>query len=140
MTDVIVIFHCGLLFTLLPHNLPPKMKIEKKKYEKTAPEDIIILRKCTKNHDHVLYCSWDMVCDECSYYFWFWAIFCPFTLLKAQKIKISKKREKWLEISLRYIISLWFDDVGFLRYGAQQTDGRTDGQTEKVTHRSGYPT
>ena len=28
------------------------------------PGDIIILQWCTKNHDHRLYCSWDMVCDR----------------------------------------------------------------------------
>ena len=43
---------------------------------------------------------------------------------------------------------LWSDDVQFLRYGAQrtdgqidgQTDGQTDGKTEKVTYRGGCPT
>ena len=63
---------------------------------KKMPRDIIILRKCTINHDHVLYCSWDTVCDGCNCYFSFWAIFC---LLTAQKIKISKKWKKYLEIS-----------------------------------------
>ena len=51
----------------------------------------------------MLHCSWDMVRDECNY-FSFWAIFCPFTPLTAQKIKI--KKEKWkkgLEISSLYI-------------------------------------
>ena len=33
---------------------------------KRAPGDIIILHKCTKNHDHMLYCSSDMVCDRCN--------------------------------------------------------------------------
>ena len=28
--------------------------------------DIIILYKCTKNHDHILYCSWDMAGDRCN--------------------------------------------------------------------------
>ena len=31
-----------------------------------------------------------MVCDWCNCYFSFWAIFCPFTALTDQKIKISK--------------------------------------------------
>ena len=39
-------------------------------------------------HDHMLYCSWNMALDECNFYFSFWAIFCPLTPLKAQKIKI----------------------------------------------------
>ena len=39
-----------------------------------------------------MYDSWDMVCDRCNCYFSFWAIFCTFTPLKAQKIKISEKK------------------------------------------------
>ena len=55
---------------------------------KRIPGDIIILQQCTKNHDHMLYCSWDMARDGCNY-FSFWAIFCPFTLfaLTAWKMK-----------------------------------------------------
>ena len=44
-----------------------KIKIKKKKKMKKTPGDIIILYKCTKNHDHMLYCSWDMARDECNY-------------------------------------------------------------------------
>ena len=51
----------------------------------------------------MLYCSWDMVRDRCNCYFSFWAIFCPFTPLTAQKIKILKKWKKCLEISSFYI-------------------------------------
>ena len=54
--------------------------------------DIIILQKCTKNHDHMPHYSWDTMCDWCNY-FLFWAIFCPFTSLATQKIKILKKRK-----------------------------------------------
>ena len=35
-----------------------------------------------------------MVRDGCNCYFSLWAIFCPFTALAAQKIKISKKTQK----------------------------------------------
>ena len=55
---------------------------------KKLHEDIIILHTCTKNHDHMLCCSWDMACNGCNCHFSFWAIFCPFTSLTAQKIKI----------------------------------------------------
>ena len=39
----------------------------KKKISKTKknPGDIIILQKCSKNHNHLLYCSRDMVHDRC---------------------------------------------------------------------------
>ena len=63
-----------------------------KKWKKT-PGDIIILHMCTKNYDQMMYGSWDMVHDGCNY-FSFWAIFCPFTPLTAQKIKIKKKWKK----------------------------------------------
>ena len=33
---------------------------------KKCRRDIIILRKCSKNHDHMLYCSWDMARDRSS--------------------------------------------------------------------------
>ena len=79
-----------------------KIKIKKKKKKKKTPRDIIILHKYTKNHNHMLYCSWDMVHERCNY-FSFWAIFCPFTPLTAQKTKILKKWKKCLEISPFYI-------------------------------------
>ena len=41
---------------------------EKKKKKKSGD---IILHKCTKNHDHMLYCSWDMERDRCNCYFSF---------------------------------------------------------------------
>ena len=46
------------------------------KLKKTS-EDIIILHKCTKNHDHMLYCSLDMARNEFNYYFSICAIFSP---------------------------------------------------------------
>ena len=49
---------------------------------------------CTKNYDQMMYSSWDMVHDRCNCYFSFWAIFCPFMPLAAQKIKILKKWKK----------------------------------------------
>ena len=64
---------------------------------KKTPGDII-LHKCTKNHDHMLYCSWYMAYDRCNCYFSFWATFCPFNPLTAQKIKISKQWKQHLEI------------------------------------------
>ena len=54
------------------------------------------------NHDHMLYCSSDMVRDGCNCYFSFWAIFCPFTPITAQKIKISKQWKTHLETSSFY--------------------------------------
>ena len=45
-----------------------------------------------------------MAHDACNCYFSFWAMFCPFMPLAAQKIKIKKKKtKKSLEISSLYI-------------------------------------
>ena len=87
LMDLIVIFHFRLFFTLLPPQQPKKSKFWKS--EKT-PGGFIILQKCTKNHDHMLHHSWDMVCDRCNY-FSFCAIFCPFTAQKNQNFTKMKK-------------------------------------------------
>ena len=71
---------------------------------KKTPRNNIILHKCTKIHDHKLYCSWDMARDGCNCYFSFWATFLPFYPLTTQKMKISKKWKKHLAISSIYII------------------------------------
>ena len=78
-----------------------KIKILKK--WKKGPRDIIILHMCTKIYDQIMYGSWDMVHDRCNCYFSFWAIFCPFAHLTAQKIKILKKCIGHMEISSFYI-------------------------------------
>ena len=83
-------FSFGLFFILLPPSDPKNQNFEKRK---NLSGDIIILHMCTRNYDQMMYSSWDMVRDGCNY-FSFWAIFCPFTLLTAQKIKIKKNRKK----------------------------------------------
>ena len=62
-------------------------KIKILKNCKNTNGDIIILHKCNKNHYHMLYCSLHLVCNRFNY-FSFWAIFYPFTTLRAQKIQI----------------------------------------------------
>ena len=105
-------------------------KNENFKKMKKKPGDIIILHKCTTNHDHILYCSWDMACDTCNCYFSFSAIFCPFTPLTAQKIKIWNEKSTWRYHHFTHVYQkLWSDDVRFLRYGAGWMDGWTDGWT-----------
>ena len=86
---------------------------------------------CTRNDDHMLYCSSDMTCDTCNFYFSFWAIFCPFTPLTAWKMKISKKWKKHLEISSFYtrvpkVMIRWCTVPE--RCGAGWTDRQTDRQ------------
>ena len=91
MTDNIFC-HFGLFFALLPsENNPKNQNFDKLK---KMHGDILILHKCTKNHDYMWYCSLD-VHDRCNCYFSFWASFCPFTSLTAQNIKIKKKKSTW---------------------------------------------
>ena len=74
LTEFFVIFDCFLLFT--PHYPPPTsptpktkkmMKKLKKKKKKKTPGDII-LHKCTKIHDHMLYFSLDIAHNRCNYF------------------------------------------------------------------------
>ena len=138
-------------FVILGHFLPfhPRDNPENQHFEKIKkkPGDIIILDN-TKNHDHMLHCSWDTARNGCNFYFSFWAIFCPFIPLTTQKIKIKKKwkKKKKKKNTWRYQYftgvyqKLWSHDVQFLRYVARRTDGRTDGRTEKVTYKGGCST
>ena len=64
----IFLFSFSAIFCPSTPLTPQTMKISKKK-EKKRPGDNIILRKSTKNHDHMLYCSWDMARNRCNYYF-----------------------------------------------------------------------
>ena len=53
VTNVTVTFHFGILSALYPPNGLKNKNLNKIK--KTPGH--IILHKCTKNHDHMLYCS-----------------------------------------------------------------------------------
>ena len=70
-------------FVILDRFLPfyPPNDPENKNFEKTkkAPGHII-LQKCTKNHDHIPHCYWDMTPGGCNFCVSYWAIFCPFTI------------------------------------------------------------
>ena len=60
----IFVFLGNFLSFYQPPPLPNSLKKENIKNEK-KPGDIIILHKCSKNHNHLLYCSRDMVHDRC---------------------------------------------------------------------------
>ena len=97
-----------------------KIKISKKmkKKKKKTPGNII-LHKCTKNHDHMLYYSWNMACDKCNCSFLLWAIFYPFTPLTAPKKKWKKMKKKafrYHHLTKVYQKS-WSYAILLLRYG-----------------------
>ena len=94
-------------FALLPPPPPPtpSPKNQKKKwnFEKMIKivGDIIILHVCTKNHNHMIYGSWDTEWGR-QKFLSFWAIFCTFTTLTTWKIKTFKKWKHHLEILSAY--------------------------------------
>ena len=99
-----ILSHFGLFFAL---PCPPLLtkRINGDKTHKTHG-DIIILHRCTKNHDDGLYCSWYMASDRCNCYFLFWAILFPLPPPppppNSPKNKNIKKWWKYLEISPFY--------------------------------------
>ena len=76
-TELFVILGHFLPF-YLPNN-PENQNFEKKnktkKTKKQNKKGLEILYNVQKVHDHMQYCSWDMVHDGCNFYFLFWAIF-----------------------------------------------------------------
>ena len=57
---------------------------------KKTSEDIIILHLCTKNRNHMMFSSWDMMWDRQDFLS-LWVIFCPFT----SPLKWSQKSIFW---------------------------------------------
>ena len=90
-----------ILGYFLPFNLPNNLKNRNFEKMKKTRENIIILRLHTINDDHMMYGSWDMECHRQNF-LPFQTIFCPFTTLTTQKIKILKKWKKCL-----YILSFY---------------------------------
>ena len=126
------------LFVILGHFLSfyPNKNLENqilKKWKKS--EDIVLLHKCNINHDHMLYCSWDTVCDRRNFHFSFWALFLIFYTTTAHKIKIKKMRKKRPgDIIILHMCAKNYDHM---MYGSSDmvrnrwTDGQIDGQTDR---------
>ena len=94
-----------------------------KKMEKKPSGDIIILHKCTKNHDQMLYCSWDMECNRQNFLS-FWTAFCPFTSYKPRKSKFWKnEKSTWRYYHFINVYHKWQSyDKWFQKYGVQWTE------------------
>ena len=84
-------------FVIMDHFLPfyPPMDPENQNFEKMKKtlEDIIILQMFTINDSHMIYGFSDMECNR-QIFLSFWTVFCPFTPLTIQKIKILKNWKK----------------------------------------------
>ena len=97
-----------------PPNNPKNTNFEK------MPEDIIFYT-CVPQMTIMMHSLWYFKHDRLVFLS-FWAIFCPFTPLTIQKIKILKKWKKLLEIlSFTQVYHKWQPyDIWFLRYQLQQ--------------------
>ena len=110
-----------------PFTLPPK-KPKNQNFEKMIKiaGDIIILYKCTKNHNHIwgtVHEIWSET-DRIFCHFGTFFAFIPHPLT-TRKIKFSKQWKKHLEMSSLYTCvpqkSQLYDDICFLRHGIRQT-------------------
>ena len=74
-------------------HLGPLFELWKYHKNQNNPWRYNILHKCTKNHDHRLYCSWDMAHDGCNCYFHFGLFFAilPPNSPKNENFKKMKK-------------------------------------------------
>ena len=114
--------HFGPFFAPLPANDPENQDFEK---IKKILGGIIILQNCTKNHDHILHCSWDTKHDRCYFYFSFWPIFIYLLFYPPN----DPKNQNFLKIKKRHLETSSFTyvyqksqsyDVRFLRYRVRQ--------------------
>ena len=80
----------GHFLPYYPHPTSPPNNQENQWKMKKAHGDVIILHMRTKNHDHMIYASWDMECGK-QKFLSFWAIFCHFTSLTTQNFGKMKK-------------------------------------------------
>ena len=104
----------------LDKNLPNNLENQKNQnFEKLKkpPGDIIILRMCTINDNHMIFGSWDIKCDR-QIFLSFWTIFCS----KNQNFEKMKK-VSWRYYHFTYVYHKWQSyNVWFLRYEVWQTD------------------
>ena len=110
--------HFGPFFS--PFRSLTTWKIKILKLKKTSG-DIIILYICTINYNLLMYDSRDMEYNRQNFLS-FWTVFCPFTTLWTQKIKILKKWKKSLNILPFYKHKWQSYDAWFIRCGVQWTE------------------
>ena len=116
-----------------PPNSPKNQNF--KKVKKTTG-DLVILQTCIKNHDCMLYCSWDMVRDKCNCYFLFWAIFPLPPPITAPKNKMKKKWKKKMpgDIIILHICTKNYNQMMYSSWDMVQdrrTGRQMDGQADR---------
>ena len=116
------------IFVLWPSKQPKKWKFQK---NEKKPGDIIILLKCTKIMmiGYTIPKIWRVTDVIVIFHF---GLFLPFYSLNSPKNQNFKKKKRKKCLEIRHFThlhrKLWLDGVPFLRYGAWQTDGQTDGR------------
>ena len=109
-------------FVILDHFLPfyPSKDPQNQNFEKMkkTPEDIIVLQLYTINDSYMMSGSWDMECNGQNVLS-FWTIFCPFTSLTTQKIKILKRKQ--MKKLPGDIIILYRCNINDMMYGSWDT-------------------
>ena len=134
-TDIIFC-HLGLF---LAFSLPKNLENQNFEKMKKKPRDIIILHKYIKDHDHMLYHSWDMALDRYNFYFSFWAIFYPFIPQQPKRSKLEKKKKRKKQC-LEILFYIYVPKIMIRWRTVPEIWCTTDGWTEKVTDRYGHPT
>ena len=72
---------------------------------------------CTRNEDHMIYGSWNITLSR-DKFLSFWAIFCPFSPLTTQKIKILKLKKAPGDIIILHICTI---NENHMMYGSWDT-------------------
>ena len=115
---------------ILPFYPPNSQKNQHLKKMKKMPQDIIIIHKCTKNHDHMLYCSQDIVCDRCNCYYSFCDVIVIFHF-SFQHLKKMKKTPRGIIIlhkCAKNYDQMMYSSWDIIRN--RQMDGQTDRWTD----------
>ena len=107
-------------FVILGHFL------KKSKFWKNMKKCLEILSfytyMCSINEGHMKYGSWNIRWDR-QKFLSFWAIFCPFSPLTTQKIKILKLKKTPGNIIILHVCTINHNYmIWFLRYGVRQTE------------------
>ena len=71
---------------------------------------IFILYTCTKNHDNMMYASWDMKCLR-NFFLSIWAIFCPFTPLMTGKVNFEKMKKTPKNIFILHMCTINYNHM-----------------------------
>ena len=99
-----------LKLVIMGHFLPfyPPKNPPKSELWKNESGYVSILHICTKNHNHMMYASWDMEYNRHNFLS-FWSIFCPHILLITPKIKILNKCKKtpWRYYPITHVYLKW---------------------------------